>query len=87
MMSTLTQREIAHEHHDIDRGTSPIASIERATEQEEKATPSNLASTIPDGGTIAWLQCAGSFSLLLNSFGVVNSFGVFQIISYLDNGD
>lgn len=31
-----------------------------------------------DHGTRAWLQCLGSFFLLLNSFGLTNSYGAFQ---------
>lgn len=87
MMSSLTQREIAQENNDISRGASRVSRNEKATEQEEEVIPWNLASTIPDGRTTAWLQCAGSFSLLLNSFGLVNSFGVFRIVSCLDNSD
>ena len=30
---------------------------------------------IPDAGLRAWSQCAGSFFLLFNSFGLSNSFG------------
>ena len=30
----------------------------------------------PDGGLIAWVQCAGSFALVFNSWGIVNSFGM-----------
>ncbi|KAJ5671226.1 MFS general substrate transporter, partial [Penicillium longicatenatum] len=32
----------------------------------------------PDGGAVAWLQVAGAFFLFFNSWGVVNTFGVFQ---------
>ncbi|KAG0651361.1 Aspyridones efflux apdF [Hyphodiscus hymeniophilus] len=32
----------------------------------------------PNGGLRAWLQVAGSFFLFFNSWGVVNTFGVFQ---------
>ncbi|PWY85085.1 MFS general substrate transporter, partial [Aspergillus heteromorphus CBS 117.55] len=32
----------------------------------------------PNGGTLAWLQVAGAFFLFFNSWGVVNTFGVFQ---------
>ena len=32
-------------------------------------------SAIPNGGLAAWLQCAGSFFLFFNCWGVVNSFG------------
>ena len=37
--------------------------------------PEDSAASIPDGGLNAWLQCVGSFFLLMNSFGVINSFG------------
>ncbi|KAG8532390.1 uncharacterized protein KY384_002875 [Bacidia gigantensis] len=32
----------------------------------------------PDGGTKAWLQVLGGFLLVLNTWGLVNSYGVFQ---------
>ncbi|KAI9795931.1 MAG: hypothetical protein M1833_006579 [Piccolia ochrophora] len=32
----------------------------------------------PDGGTKAWLQVVGGFLLVLNTWGLVNSFGIFQ---------
>ncbi|KAK9466543.1 major facilitator superfamily domain-containing protein [Lipomyces arxii] len=33
---------------------------------------------IPDGGLQAWLQVSGSFFLFMNSWGISNSFGVYQ---------
>ncbi|KAI1615596.1 major facilitator superfamily domain-containing protein [Exophiala viscosa] len=33
---------------------------------------------IPDGGLLAWLQVAGSWLLFFNSWGIINSFGVYQ---------
>lgn len=38
----------------------------------------SAASTPPDGGLKAWLQVLGSFILFFNTWGIVNSFGVFQ---------
>ncbi|KAJ8068150.1 hypothetical protein OCU04_003721 [Sclerotinia nivalis] len=32
----------------------------------------------PDGGFVAWVQCASSFSLFFLSWGIVSSFGAFQ---------
>ncbi|KAI9801590.1 MAG: hypothetical protein M1825_003269 [Sarcosagium campestre] len=32
----------------------------------------------PDGGTKAWLQVVGGFLLVLNTWGLVNSYGIFQ---------
>ncbi|KAH6663293.1 major facilitator superfamily transporter [Plectosphaerella plurivora] len=33
---------------------------------------------IPDGGTEAWLQVLGSWAILVDTWGLVNTFGVFQ---------
>lgn len=42
------------------------------------------ASTIPNGGLQAWLQVAGGFSLFFNTFGLLNTFGIFQ--TYYESG-
>ena len=34
--------------------------------------------SIPNGGIVAWLQVLGSFFMLFNVSGIINSFGVFQ---------
>ena len=39
--------------------------------------------SIPDGGLVAWLQVLGSFMIFFNTWGVVNSFGVYQ--TYYEN--
>ena len=50
---------------------------------EEKSIPdvlpSNPTSEIPNGGVLAWIQCAGSFFLFFNCWGVVNTFGKFSM--------
>ncbi|KAH6853946.1 major facilitator superfamily domain-containing protein [Chaetomium sp. MPI-CAGE-AT-0009] len=33
---------------------------------------------VPDGGLTAWLQVVGSAAILVNTWGVINTFGVFQ---------
>ena len=38
-------------------------------------TPDANSPSVPDGGFLAWLQCAGSFLLFFNSWGIVNTFG------------
>ncbi|KAF2767929.1 MFS general substrate transporter [Teratosphaeria nubilosa] len=40
--------------------------------------PSPQADPPPDGGIRAWLQVLGSFILFFNTWGIVNTFGVFQ---------
>lgn len=38
----------------------------------------NDLKTIPNGGTKAWLQVLGAFFLFFNSWGIINTFGVYQ---------
>ncbi|KAI9730843.1 MAG: hypothetical protein M1834_005561 [Cirrosporium novae-zelandiae] len=45
--------------------------------KQESPIP-DTTSEIPNGGLKAWLQVLGSFLLFFNSWGIVNSFGVFQ---------
>ena len=37
------------------------------------------APVFPEGGTWAWLAVLGSFLVYFASFGVINSFGTFQV--------
>ena len=51
----------------------------QAEKGEEPAKPLKASSTtIPDGGVFAWLQVAGAFCIFFNTWGVVNSYGVYQ---------
>jgi hypothetical protein len=45
-----------------------------STAGREKNQP-QAVDPIPDGGLIAWLQCASSFCLFFNCWGIVNTFG------------
>ena len=38
----------------------------------------NDISSIPDGGTVAWLQVLAAFFLLFNAWGIINSYGSYQ---------
>ncbi len=51
---------------------------------KQDAPPTSTASEIPDGGFVAWLQCAGSFFLFFNCWGIVNTFGEWS--TKLENG-
>ncbi|KAH6650553.1 major facilitator superfamily domain-containing protein [Chaetomium tenue] len=46
------------------------------------ASPANqqppTPDQVPDGGLTAWLQVVGSAAILVNTWGVINTFGVFQ---------
>ncbi|KAK3309904.1 major facilitator superfamily domain-containing protein [Chaetomium strumarium] len=40
--------------------------------------PPSAPNEIPDGGLTAWMQVVGSAAILVNTWGVINTFGVFQ---------
>ncbi|KAI4208649.1 MAG: hypothetical protein LQ349_009689, partial [Xanthoria aureola] len=46
--------------------------------QEDKPRASNPSSDIPDGGFHAYLQVLGAHLLFFNSWGIINTFGVYQ---------
>ncbi|CAI7607462.1 unnamed protein product [Penicillium palitans] len=51
------------------------------TEGEKEASSAPPVPSVPpppNGGLKAWLQVAGSFLLVLNTWGLANSFGIFQ---------
>ncbi|KAK5012603.1 hypothetical protein LTR60_004295, partial [Cryomyces antarcticus] len=56
-----------------------------AVEKQISKNPSvNNVNAIPNGGLTAWLQVAGSFFLFFNSWGIINTFGVYQ--TYYEGG-
>ncbi|OJJ43202.1 hypothetical protein ASPZODRAFT_136401 [Penicilliopsis zonata CBS 506.65] len=50
--------------------------------QQEKSTQGDGP---PDGGLVAWLQVIGGFMLFFNTWGMLNTFGVFQ--TYYESGE
>ncbi|KAL1303354.1 hypothetical protein AAFC00_006751 [Neodothiora populina] len=50
----------------------------------EKKISVNNISAIPNGGLKAWLQVLGAFFLFFNSWGIINTFGVYQ--TYYESG-
>ncbi|KAG9570613.1 MFS general substrate transporter, partial [Aureobasidium melanogenum] len=55
--------------------------VEAAAPQQP---PPNFLGNIPDGGLQAWLQVAAGWSLFFNTWGILNTFGVFQ--TYYESG-
>ncbi|KAK4152525.1 major facilitator superfamily domain-containing protein [Chaetomidium leptoderma] len=49
-----------------------------AKPEEPSPTPPTAADQVPDGGLTAWLQVVGSAAILVNTWGMINTFGVFQ---------
>lgn len=46
-------------------------------EEEPKAAVTLDDEKTYDGSLVAWIQCAGAFVLMMNSWGIVSSFGMF----------
>ena len=58
---------------------SPVESKEELApvpSEHEKGPPP--VQPPPDGGLLAWLQVAGGFCLAFNTWGLLNTFGVYQ---------
>ncbi|KAJ5720911.1 uncharacterized protein N7483_008845 [Penicillium malachiteum] len=53
--------------------------------EENAPAPPAAPGPPPDGGTVAWLQVAAGFMLFFNTWGMINTFGVFQ--TYYESGE
>lgn len=60
------------------RHGSLSSAVHMPTTKEEAAVRTSPVSTIPNGGLVAWLQVLAGFMCFMNSWGLVNAFGVFQ---------
>lgn len=71
--------EQPEKNRDADEKSSTNEPPVAALEPVRSAHPSvRDASKIPNGGLWAWLQVLGSFFLLFNSWGIINTFGSYQ---------
>ena len=64
-------------------GAEPQASTALA-DKEAARPPAVAGNPVPNGGLQAWLQVAGAFMIFFNTWGVLNTFGVFQ--TYYETG-
>lgn len=52
-----------------------------STRQEQETDEASLTLQVEetyDAGMVAWIQCAGGFVLMMNSWGLANTFGKFM---------
>ncbi|KAI5304047.1 hypothetical protein KEM56_006913 [Ascosphaera pollenicola] len=61
-----------------DRGSDGQITIGNNDVENDHIEEKDAFKNVPNGGLQAWLQVAGSFFLLFNSWGIVNAFGAFQ---------
>jgi hypothetical protein len=71
-----------HDHDDEERNnTAELRKVATGTSMQRvpssKPSVNNIRS-VPNGGTTAWLQVLASFFLFFNSWGIVNTFGMFS---------
>ncbi|KAF2457566.1 major facilitator superfamily domain-containing protein [Lineolata rhizophorae] len=59
------------------KGNDPEVAAAAAKTEDKTTSVSNVAA-IPDGGLSSWLQVLGSFFLFFNSWGITNTYGVYQ---------
>jgi hypothetical protein len=55
-----------------------------ASQPPPAAPPGDFLGSVPNGGLQAWLQVVAGFALFFNTFGILNTFGVFQ--TYYESG-
>jgi hypothetical protein len=70
-----------HDDKDVEANGDGLHQVRTGTSlrQVPSSKPSvNNIRSVPNGGTIAWLQVLASFFLFFNSWGIVNTFGMSQ---------
>ncbi|OKL62002.1 hypothetical protein UA08_02913 [Talaromyces atroroseus] len=61
-----------------------IQGFDKETEAVERNLSANNASSVPNGGTMAWLQVLSAHILFFNSWGIVNTFGSYETFYQID---
>ena len=72
------EEEEEFENGDPSHDSYAQATLEAVGGPLAKKVSVNNVGAIPNGGLVAWLQVLGSFFLFFNSWGIVNTFGVYQ---------
>lgn len=68
--------EAAHSTNGSDKNLAAHSDTEKMAEKPPGPPPG--IPPPPNGGTMAWLQVLGSFFLNVNTWGLLNTFGIFQ---------
>ena len=62
-------------------GQNTATKPESSSQEENMLTGAPLlVASAPDGGFVAWLQCASSFALFMATWGIVSSFGIGHLL-------
>jgi MFS family permease len=65
-----------------ETGTKKQSDLEK---EDQPPAPMNGPSPPPNGGALAWLQVAAGFVVFFNTWGMINTFAVFQ--TYYESGE
>lgn len=82
---SLAQRDGQAQSEDVEKAASSFAGSESEPSQVSVDSPAQPQPENPDGGLMAWLQVAGAWSLMFNTFGLINTFGVYQ--TFYESGE
>ncbi|OCK88046.1 monocarboxylate permease-like protein [Cenococcum geophilum 1.58] len=75
----LSEKTTHHEVHSTEDSTPFVQGNQNTVPlQSPPNTQASHSPTSPNGGALAWLQVAASFCIFLNTWGIVNMYGVFQ---------
>lgn len=73
------------EEKDFPPAATDAADVERQEpEEKQQQTPRVPQEGPPNGGLVAWLQVVGSWCLFFNTWGTLNTFGIYQ--TYYESG-
>ncbi|RKF64578.1 Fujikurins efflux protein [Erysiphe neolycopersici] len=72
-----TRENLVMEHKDRNDDEEDSSSVDNSSDNSFKISDSKFESP-PDGGWFAWLQAGLCFLVMLNTWGLINTFGVFQ---------
>ena len=79
IFNTLASMEAAHPHEATQM--APNSSDNLDPPKTESLLAPNARPSLADGGLTGWLQCLGAFFLFFNSWGIVNTFGIYLCLA------
>ncbi|KAK4545574.1 hypothetical protein LTR36_002924 [Oleoguttula mirabilis] len=78
-----SDRQLDLVSNDGEKDSQPVEAAALA-EAKPTGSPGPPGGPVPNGGTQAWLQVLGSWILFFNTWGILNTFGVYQ--TYYEGG-
>ncbi|UNI18573.1 hypothetical protein JDV02_004833 [Purpureocillium takamizusanense] len=73
------------DHEDSALETREAIEIEPSPPPSPPPVDDDDTASIPNGGTRAWIQVAGTFFIFFNTWGIINTFGAYQ--TYYESGE